>query len=298
MKNTIKNNALWLGALTLIFFVVGGALPTISNATTRYMTRFVDHKKPFITVWRVGMEGYGNESLTVTLPLVENYGYRIDIDWGDGSSSYDTNMLYYRSDIPKTSTHTYKKPGDYTVTISGLLEAWNFAKLQQWPDVYKFSGKLIEVKQLGKMGWRSLAGSFNNCNNLTKFTSGATDTSRLHSMESTFAKTPKLTHPDLSTMHTPDLEFVNMMFFASGVVKVDLSSFYANSCKECGLRGGQNIFDSAKNLKEVNVTGWRYFPHDSFRDPSANVFNGVSDSLRLVCSPGVTHFAGRPCAQN
>ena len=97
---------------------------------------------PFISVWRTSSD---NE--TVTLPLRGGYNYDFTVDWGDGSSSQVT--FYDDTDI----THTYVVAGDYTVTISGLVEAWYFSNS-------KDKDKIISVRNLGDVGWKNLEAAF------------------------------------------------------------------------------------------------------------------------------------------
>ena len=307
MKNTIKNNSLGLLTLILILFA-GGTVPLSAGARHQnmYESVSVDHNAPFITVWRVGKVGYGNGNLTVTLPIVKHYKYSMSVDWGDGTNEHviineNHHSFYFPS-------HTYGQAGDYTIKVSGTLEAWSsLAYINDTAD-YQNISKLIKVEQLGKMGWKSLNNAFSGSKKLTNFKSGSTDTSHVINASSMFQGCLKLTHPDLSTMDTSSLEFISAIFRNSGVVEVDLSNFNTDSlvdrCRvECGnlletwRMVGVHMFLGATNLKKVNVRGWRDIAGEGRGGGSLGVFFKVPLSLELICSPGVTQFGGRPCTQ-
>ncbi len=262
----MKNILLW--ALILTFFGLLSSTPSLAS-------RFIDRNAPFITVWRLK-----TGDLTVTLPLIKGYRYDFHVNWGDNSDDTYSNNWVDAWDDPRKS-HTYDQAGEYIIEIKGRLEACRFGN--------KDKTKLIEVKQLGKMGWRSLHQAFAGCTNLVKFTAGNTDTSRVVNMNSAFYNTSKLTSIDLSTFNTEDLEQVSGMFLYSGVTDVDLSNFNTTH-----LIRANYMFTFAKNLKRLNVIGWK----EVDKHHAVKVFAGIPQSFELICSPGVTHFAGKACSNN
>jgi hypothetical protein len=83
----------------------------------------------FISTWRTTTTGE-----SITLPYLATGIYSGGtIDWGDGFVSANTYA---------NRTHTYSFSGDYTVTITGNLQGWDFAtvptsrtkirSVQQW----------------------------------------------------------------------------------------------------------------------------------------------------------------------
>ena len=120
----------------------------------------------FVTVWRTTIPGQN-----VTLPLRSGYNYNFTVDWGDGSAT-STITAHNDPDI----THTYANAGTYTVIIDGTVEAWYFNNRGS-------KNTLMEVLDLGDVGWKNLERAFYGCDNLTTFAggdvSGVTNMSRM-----------------------------------------------------------------------------------------------------------------------
>ena len=122
----------------------------------------------FISIWKTTAS-----TETITLPLKSGNNYNMEVDWGDSSSS--TITAFDDIDI----THEYAVAGEYTVRISGLCEAW----CQNWGGDYS---KIIEVVNLGVVGWAELNDAFEGCNNLVAFNFGNTDLSSITNFTSMF----------------------------------------------------------------------------------------------------------------
>ncbi|WP_408099095.1 BspA family leucine-rich repeat surface protein [Peredibacter sp. HCB2-198] len=165
---------------------------------------------PFISKWETT-----GPNETITLPLRAGYNYNMQVDWGDGSP--DSTIT---SDTDPDKTHNYVTPGIYTVTITGLAEAWFF-------DYDSESSKIIEVVELGSMGWKNLESAFAGCDNLTSFAGG--DTSEVTNMSFMFADNSSLTTIDLSTFNTSQVTTMRSMFEWSAPTSLDLSSFDTSS---------------------------------------------------------------------
>ena len=166
--------------------------------------------QPFVSVWRTSAP---NES--ISLPLRAGHSYNMFVDWGDGKVSHITAF-----DDPD-SEHTYTEAGDYRVSITGLAEAWYF----------NFAGdrnKIIEVVDLGDLGWVNLESAFMGCSNLESFAGG--NTSRVTTMRSMFSGANKLNSVDLRHFNTSNVIDMNSMFFnVEALENLDLSSFNVES---------------------------------------------------------------------
>ncbi len=106
---------------------------------------------PFVSVWQTT-----GASETITVPTRTGYDYDCTVDWGDGTiesmSGFDDSKW----------THTYATADDYTVTISGTFEC-----------IYFNNGgdklKIIQVVDVGNVGWKALDSAFHGCANITSF---------------------------------------------------------------------------------------------------------------------------------
>ena len=169
---------------------------------------------PFISVWKTSSE---NES--ITLPLRRGYTYDFNVDWGDGSSSEVTS--YDDPDI----THTYVEAKEYTVTISGTLEAWYF----------NYSGskdKIISVKDLGTVNWKNLERAFAGCKNLGEVKGG--DVSGVTNMTAMFREA-HLATPDVSGWDTSNVTNMSYMFSYATSANPDISGW--NISQVTDIRG-------------------------------------------------------------
>ena len=130
--------------------------PTITNTTTPTPSSTPISTNDFISTWRTTTT---DES--ITLPYLATGIYSGGtIDWGDGFVSANTYS---------NRTHTYSFSGDYTVTITGNLQGWDFA------TVTTSRTKIRSVQQWGILrGYNNLAPRFNSCSNLSL--TGVTDT--------------------------------------------------------------------------------------------------------------------------
>ncbi len=158
----------------------------------------------FVSVWRTSQ---ANEA--IALPLPSGYKYNFTVDWGDDSSSSEITS-HDDSDV----THTYATAGDYTVTISGTLEAWNF---DQEATAHRL--KLISVKDLGDVGWRSLKGAFRQSRALDL---GGGNVSRVTDMSSMFSEAG-VANPDVSLWDTSKVTDMSNMFYRAPAANPDVS---------------------------------------------------------------------------
>lgn len=86
-----------------------------------------------------------------TLPLVSGQTYDFKVNWGDGTSDSITTST--------SPTHTYAIPGTYKIRVRGLF-----------PRIYFNNGgdvdKIININNLGVVGWNNFRGSFFGADNL------------------------------------------------------------------------------------------------------------------------------------
>ena len=178
---------------------------------------------------------------TFTLPFKSGYSYNTDVNWGDGSQD-DTITSYNQAE----ATHTFSNAGTYTITLSGLAEAWSFNNTGTSKD------KMKTVVQLGDLGWTDLSGAFNGCSNLTSFSSGNTDTSNVTDMSFMFASMSSLTSADVSSFDTSNVINMSSMFIAvTSLTTLDLSNFDTSNVTDMSL-----MFYYAVGLTSLDLTNW------------------------------------------
>ena len=186
---------------------------------------------PFVSIWRTTAPGE-----VVTLPLPAGYNYSFTVDWGD-LSPIDT----VTSSFDVTRSHAYAIPGDYTITITGTAEAFK----SKWQTC-----QMIEVVDLGDMGWKSLEGAFTNCSNLTSFAGGNTE--NVTSMAEMFSGLVNLTSLDLSSFDTSNVTSMKEMFQgASSLTTIDLSSFNTSNVTDMSY-----MFAGTSSLANVNLSSF------------------------------------------
>ena len=163
---------------------------------------------PFISVWRVP-----EDDKSITLPLRDGFNYNFTVDWGDDSSSEVTS----HNDADRT--HFYAAAGNYTVIISGLVEAWYF-------DGKGDKDKIISVTDLGNVGWKNLRSAFERCSYLVEFVGG--DVSEVTDMRDMFYFASLVT-PDVGDWDVSSVTNMRGLFLNAKAANPDVSDWNVSS---------------------------------------------------------------------
>ncbi len=278
-----------------------------SNCSTNTVSYELDTTL-FVSLWRVGVSGYGDEDMSVTLPLSFGFTYDFTVDWGDNQAA--TVDAYDSVNI----THNYTNAGDYIITIKGTVEAWYFNNSGD-------KNKIIEVQNFGKVAWLNLKNAFHTCEKLEKFIAGSTDTSQVTTMASMFTNSSSLTELDLSSFNTLSTTNMSNMFYnASSLTSLDLSNFntinttnmsymFYNASGLTSLdlsrwtvsnvNNINNMFLDTSSLASINLAGWQLDSVPFTTDPSkGEAALPADEDLTLTCSTGETTFLDRTCDEN
>jgi surface protein len=254
-----------------------------SNTST--ITFAVEPSVPFVSIWRTT-----SIDETITLPLKEGYNYNFKVDWGDGS---DIQKVLSNTDLNKS--HTYASPGDYTVTISGLAEAWYFA--------YAGSrNNIISVTNFGNLGWIDLASAFSGCKNLESFSGGETQT--VTTVATMFYKADKLTNVDLSSWRTPAMTNLRGFFYeARALTSLDISNFdtslvtdmsrmfyKANAITTLDLSHFNTSKVTDMNLMFLATTNLTSLDLSNFNTKSVTSMSNMFNSMSSITSLDLSHF--------
>ena len=169
---------------------------------------------PYISRWTT----VGNNEV-VSLYLNSTGTYNFWADYGDG-----TPRVHITSHTDSDAEHTYATPGTHTITITGLCTGMDGS------DVYGLSqasgrtyqNQLIEVVDLGNVGWRTFSGLFYRAGNLTDVSGG--DTSRVTNMGNMFAWATNAT-PDTSGWIVDNVTQMGTMFLEARSADPDVSGW-------------------------------------------------------------------------
>lgn len=140
----------------------------------------------FISVWRVD----ANQS--ITLPLIETGNYNFKVFWGDGETS-----IVAAYDLA-SATHTYTEAGDYTLTVWGVIEGFNFG-------ISNISAtNIIDITSWGQVKLGNDGEYFKKCSNLQVSALDAPDLSETTNFKAFFreasAFNSNINHWDVSTV--------------------------------------------------------------------------------------------------
>lgn len=143
----------------------------------------VNSNPSFITEWitwyvKDGVNYSVSAANQIQLPLISTGNYNFVVDWGD--SNTDTITTWNQAE----TLHTYASEGQYTVTITGTIEGWQFGSSN--PQAFGSSdrSKIINIINWGTLTITNIA-AFYGC---IRLDSSAVDTPIINttSLENTF----------------------------------------------------------------------------------------------------------------
>ena len=283
IKDYIKHTKKWPLAIIILCLTTMGFLSCGGGEKNQYESPFSTPPPPvtnpsnpstsFISVWRLDTD---NES--ITLPLRSGYNYNFNVDWGDGSS----NEVTSHDDID--ITHTYTKAGDYTLTISGELEAWFFNNSGN-------KDKIIAIKDLGNTGWTNLEGAFEGCRYLTEVMGG--HISRVTNINRMFKGVTSIKNIDFTSWDFALVTEINETFsevtLPTRVYNTLLHRLYESSPqKSLTLDVGSSKYDSrAKNIRQaLKDRGWNIIDGGFSFFVSVWRTSSSNESINLPLPPG------------
>ncbi len=223
----MKNSLLWL---LVVFFCVGCSKKKGDLSAPVEPSR---DPVPMVTLWEIT-----EAEPKLQLPLVRGFEYDFVVDWGD-----DTEPSQVKSYNDPGASHVYVTPGTYEVVIEGVLPAWSFRpELLSARNVrvdspehkllkgYKSSAcgeRLLEVQNLGSLGWRNLSGAFWGCKALRLlWLEDLTSTAAVDSMQGLLAHVQGMgLETNLGRWDTSNVRNMRFMFLNTLFVDVDIKNF-------------------------------------------------------------------------
>ncbi len=196
----------------------------------------------FITKWNIPSDDY-----EFTLPLkkssISQLKYDFTVDWGDNSGIKKVTSF---DDIDKV--HTYENGGTYTITIMGSCEGFQNSSSP-------FNSLLLEVVNLGHVGWKDLSRAFENNSFLTKVFGG--NTSDVIDMSYMFSYA-SLATPDTTGWDTSNVANMTSMFKSAFEATPDTSNW--NTSKVTNMN---EIFQNAYRANP-DTSRWNFTSVTSF----------------------------------
>ncbi|NRA65353.1 MAG: DUF285 domain-containing protein [Pseudobacteriovorax sp.] len=185
----------------------------------------------FISRWDTTASGIsGNNQINLPLDKVGTYNFMVD--WGDGNRDIITAW-----DAPET-THSYAAPGEYIVTISGVLNGWSF-------NDNKDERKIREIMNWG--GRIELGNSGSNFEGAQFLVSSATDAPNLTNTtnyQAMFANA-RLFNQDISNWDVSAGTRFDFMFRNAEVFNQDIGDW--NVSQSISF---ERMFDSADDFNQ------------------------------------------------
>ena len=169
------------------------------NEDTEYKASIINKINTFKTKWKFPKDNY---SFTLPLKESDNLKYNFIIDWGDGSPTREIQSF----DSPQKN-HIYKLKGEYILTIKGICEGFQNGKSDaKGPH----SEQLLEIINLGSLGWKNLSLAFAYNNHLTNVFGG--DLSETTNISGMFISASQAT-PNTSGWDTSQVTDMSHMFY-------------------------------------------------------------------------------------
>jgi surface protein len=229
----------------------------------------------------------------ISLPINFQYDFDFTVNWGDGSAietlkyehvegalSIDFFNEFWGENYGQNKDgkmyHTYTDPGEYTVVLSGYMEAMSQDYFEKTYGIVP-SCKISEVIDLGDMGWTSLKKAFWGCEHLTKFNGGIGPKS-ITSLNSLFGYSINLVEINLTNFNTENITDMGGMFRElSQIESLDLSNFDTSN-----VTAMWGMFNGATSLKDLDISSF-----DTSKVRSMNTMFEGTESLNDL---DLSHF--------
>ncbi|AUP79614.1 BspA family leucine-rich repeat surface protein [Flavivirga eckloniae] len=194
--------------------------------------------------------------------------HNFSIDWGD--DQFDHN-------VTNTITHTYLKPGIYTVSIIGTYPA-------HYSNAFSDRSKLLSIDQWGTQQWESMRQAFYYCSNMTYKATDVPDLSKLTNMSHMFSRASKF-NGDINSWDVSNVTNMSGMFYSARSFNQPLDKWKVDNVTDMSsMFYGTTLFNS-------NIDSWvvSNVTNMSYMFGSTQVFNQPLSSWDLS---SVTNMSG------
>ena len=191
----------------------------------------------FISTWTTS-----SPSQSITLPYVVAGTYSGTIDWGDGNTSVNSYA---------NRTHTYTTPGNYTVTITGVIQGFNFNGINGGDRFL-----ITSVIQWGQLQIGNTGRNFDNCHNLDlSVVNDTLDLVGITNCTALFGSCLSLTTiNNIGSWDVSNVLDMRNMFGYCGLFNQDLGSWNVSSVTNMSYMFNQTT--SFNNGGSSSINGW------------------------------------------
>lgn len=260
--------------------------------------RGADGGTAFISNWQTDNTGTSADN-QISLLLQSTGTYNFLAEWGDGNS--DVITVFNQAE----TTHTYAAPGNFTVTITGIITGFRFNDAGD-------EEKLLNISQWGPLILGTLGGYFNGCANLTITATDILDTSMTTDMSSAFKGCSVLTTvPNMDQWDMSSVTTTGSMFQAATVFNQDIEAWTLTALTLCNsmfrLASAYNSPINAWDMSSVTNATTMFRDAIAFNQPvnsldmgavtllegtfeGATVFNQDLSSWNVVNLTNATNF--------
>jgi len=206
--------------------------------------------------------------------------YDCTVDWGDGSTSAISTVA---AESEAALTHVYSTAGTYTIRVSGT-----FPRINMRQSTTRTA--LITVENLGVMGWDSngLHRGFEQCNRMTSFVAGNTDTSAITTLFRTFRLCDRATSINLSGMDTSNVTSMESTFHDCNA----LTSLNLSGMSTANVGSFFSTFHDCRLLTSLDVSGFDTSSATGMATMFAECAALTSLNLSSFDTSGVFSFSG------
>lgn len=225
----------------------------------------------FISTWRTTTP---NESITLPYTINPSGTYTGTINWGDGTTSDNSYA---------NRTHTYAVAGDYTITVTGVINGFSFAidndnvnaakirSISEWGNSFRLGNDQVYFKNCSNLdlsgvtdvlnlsGTFSLYNMFFNCSSLTTVgRMNEWDVSNIVEMGGVFFGASSF-NQDISNWNTSNVHSMRYMFFNASVFNQNIGNWNTSNVTNMeGMFTGAEAFNQPiGNWNVSNVTSMR-----------------------------------------
>ena len=223
-----------------MLYLVNNRLLLINNGNSLYRIDNQTQPEPDSSSFIFTIDTTLGTGSSFNLPLRSGYNYDFVVDWGDGN----TNTITSYNQTEKL--HTYSTGGVYTISITGLCEAWYF-------DDEGDKLKLTSIEQWGNTGFVNMGYAFYGCSNLTIVNdTNGTWCSSVTNMNGMFYGCSSLTTLDVSNWDVSNVSGMSIMFYGcSSLTTLDVSNWDVYSVSDM-----TSMFDNCSLLATLDVSNW------------------------------------------